>query len=110
DPVRGSHVVVFTEQGLGDTMFGARFLPALAARGADVTLVCRAPMRPLFERMPGIPRILCPPEDAPHAKINLSRLAFDAFCPLLSLPHVLGITEPMAEVPYLHPDPDQVAQ
>src|SRR5262249_49844759 len=53
DPVRGRHVVVFTEQGLGDTMFGARFLPALAARGADVTLVCRAPMRPLFERMPG---------------------------------------------------------
>jgi ADP-heptose:LPS heptosyltransferase len=109
DPVRGRHIVVFTEQGLGDTIFGARFLPELAARGADITLVCRAPMRPLFERMGGIGRILCPPEETPHAKINLAKLAFDAFCPLLSLPHVLGITEPLARIPYLHTDANEVA-
>jgi ADP-heptose:LPS heptosyltransferase len=109
DPVRGRHIVVFTEQGLGDTMFGTRFLPELAARGADITLVCRAPMRPLFQRMNGIARILCPPDDTPHAKINLTKLAFDAFCPLLSLPHVLGINAPRAQVPYLKVDADAVA-
>jgi ADP-heptose:LPS heptosyltransferase len=109
DPVRGRRIVVFTEQGLGDTMFGARFLPALAARGAEIALVCRAPTRPLFERLGGIAQILCPPEDAPHAKINLAKLAFDAFCPLLSLPHVLAIGPDVAQVPYLHADPDQVA-
>ncbi|HML13952.1 MAG TPA: hypothetical protein VK456_11620 [Xanthobacteraceae bacterium] len=109
EPVRGRRIVAFSEQGLGDTIFGARFLPELAARGAAITLVCRAPMRPLFERMSGIGHILCPPEDAPHAKINLAKLAFDAFCPLLSLPHVLGSDGPVARVPYLQVNPDEVA-
>jgi ADP-heptose:LPS heptosyltransferase len=109
DPVRGRHIVVFAEQGLGDTIFGARFLPELAARGAEITLVCRAPLRPLFERLREIARILCPPDDTPHAKINLAKLAFDAFCPLLSLPHVLGIAAPVAQGPYLRADPDEVA-
>jgi len=99
---------VFTEQGLGDTIFGARFLTELAVRGAEITLVCRVPMRPLFERMKGITRILCPPDDTPHAKINLAKLAFDAFCPLLSLPHVLGIGAAFASVPYLKADPVEV--
>jgi hypothetical protein len=111
DPLAGRRVVVFTEQGLGDTIFGARFLPQLAARGARVTLICRAPMRPLFERMQCCDEILAPPDDAPHAKIDLARLAFDAVCPLLSLPHALGIgrdgTVPNA--PYLTVDPEQVA-
>jgi ADP-heptose:LPS heptosyltransferase len=109
EPVRGRHIVVFTEQGLGDTIFGARFLPELAARGAEITLVCRTPMQPLFERLTGISQILCPPDDTPHAKINLARLTFDAFTPLLSLPHVLGMDGPMARVPYLPMDPDAVA-
>jgi ADP-heptose:LPS heptosyltransferase len=107
-PLRGRHIVVFTEQGLGDTTFGARFLPELAARGAEITLVCRVPLRPLFARLRGIGRILCPPDDTPHAKIDLAKFAFDAFCPLLSLPHVLGIDAPIAPVPYLTADPSEV--
>jgi hypothetical protein len=66
-------------------------------------------MRPLFERLHGIGGILCPPDDTPHAKINLAKLAFDAFAPLLSLPHVLGIAAPVAQVPYLRADPNEVA-
>src|SRR5258708_1769712 len=38
DPVRGRRVLVFTEQGLGDTFFAARFLSGLAQRGAALTL------------------------------------------------------------------------
>ena len=110
DRVDRRHIVVFTEQGLGDTMFGARFLPELAARGAEITLVCRAPMRPLFERMRGIGQILCPPEEAPHAKIDLTKLALDAFCPLLSLPYVLEIDRAVAQVPYLHVDPNEIGE
>jgi hypothetical protein len=37
DPIRGRHILVFTEQGLGDALFGARFLPVLAELGAEIT-------------------------------------------------------------------------
>lgn len=111
DALPGRRIVVFTEQGLGDTILGARFLPILAQRGATITLICRAPMRPLFERMQCCAEILSPPDDAPHAKINLAKLAADAFCPLLSLPHALGIGRDGAvpDAPYLTTDPAQVA-
>jgi hypothetical protein len=111
DPLRGRRIVVFTEQGLGDTILGARFLPILAERGATVTLICRAPMRPFFARMQCCADILSPPDDAPHAKINLAKLAADAFCPLLSLPYALGINRDGAvpNVPYLSADVQQVA-
>jgi hypothetical protein len=111
DPLRGRRIVVFTEQGLGDTILGARFLPILAERGATITLVCRAPMRPFFARMQCCADILSPPDDAPHAKINLAKLAADAFCPLLSLPYALGVggDGTMPNAPYLSADVQQVA-
>jgi len=111
DPLRGRRIAVFTEQGLGDTILGARFLPILAEHGATVTLICRAPMRPFFERMRCCAEILSPPDDAPHAKINLAKLPADAFCPLLSLPHVLDIgrDDVMPNAPYLTADPAQAA-
>jgi hypothetical protein len=45
------------------------------------------------------------------ARVDLRRLSFDAFCPLLSLPHVLGIARelPLPTAPYLSADPLQVA-
>jgi hypothetical protein len=111
DPVDGRRIVVFTEQGLGDTFFGARFLSVLAQRGARITLVCRAPMRPFFARLACLDAILSPPQDQPSAKINLGRLAFDVFCPLLSLPFVLGIasSDDARKPPYLGVDPAQAA-
>ena len=110
DPLDRRRIVVFTEQGLGDTFFGARFLGILAERGAAVTLICRAPMRPFFARLAFLDAILSPPEDAPHAKIDLRLLSFDAFCPLLSLPHALGVAreDTPPPVPYLRADPIQV--
>jgi ADP-heptose:LPS heptosyltransferase len=111
DEVRGRRVAVFTEQGLGDTFLGARFLVRLAEQGAKITLICRAPMRPFFARLSFLDTILSPPDDAPHAKIDLRKLSFDAFCPLLSLPYALGISAEAAlsRGPYLMADPTQVA-
>lgn len=111
DAVHGRRIAVFTEQGLGDTFLGARFLKPLAERGATITLICRPPMRPFFGRLPYLDAILSPPENAPHAKIDLRRLAFDAWCPLLSLPHVLGFAADAAQPtpPYLAADPAQIA-
>lgn len=44
----GKHVLVFGEQGFGDQIMFARFIPALEARGASVTYVCGAGLDRLF--------------------------------------------------------------
>ena len=107
DPVDGRRIVVFTEQGLGDTIMFARYLPLLAARGALVTLACPPALAPIMARVAGIETLLTPPTEHPDGKLNLSAVAFDAFVPLMSLPHVFGTTADTipAEIPYLRADP-----
>jgi hypothetical protein len=111
DAVEGRDIVVFTEQGLGDNMMFARYLPLLAQRGARVTLACQPVLRPIFERIAGIHHLLSPPPDRPDGKLNLSALHFDAFAPLMSLPQIFGTTPETVPVglPYLLPDPARVA-
>ena len=110
-PIENRRILVVCEQGLGDCIMFARYLPLLAARGAVITLVCSPPLRPIFERVSGIEAMLSPPPDQPFAKINLSQAEFDFWVPLLSLPCYFGTefgTVP-AEIPYLTADPARVA-
>jgi ADP-heptose:LPS heptosyltransferase len=110
-PVDGRHILVVVEQGLGDCVMFARYLPMLAALGARIDLACSPPLCPLFERVAGIEALLSPPPDQPLAKINLSQAEFDFWVPLLSLPNYFGTdfaTAP-AEIPYLTADPARVA-
>ena len=111
DAVAGRNIVVFTEQGLGDNIMFARYLPLLTVRGARVTLACSPTLRPIFEHVDGIHALLSPPPEHPAGKLNLSALHFDAFAPLLSLPYVLGTTQETipADIPYLRADPLRVA-
>ncbi|MDX7950575.1 hypothetical protein P7D22_05205 [Lichenihabitans sp. Uapishka_5] len=54
----GRHVLVRCYHGLGDTLQFARFLPALAARAASVSLECQPALVPLLSRMPGLARVI----------------------------------------------------
>jgi hypothetical protein len=112
DDLAGRRVLVFTEQGLGDCLWAARWLPRLARAGARLTLATRPALRPLLAPLAPFEEVLGPPPEAPEAKINLAALAgrFDAFLPMMSLPWLFGATCPDAEgVPWLRPDPDAVA-
>src|SRR5689334_18313173 len=48
EDLRGRHILVFGEQGFGDHIMFARFIPVLQDRGASVTYVCGAGLERLF--------------------------------------------------------------
>ncbi len=112
EDVAGRTILVLVEQGLGDCIMFARYVPQLAARGARVLLACSPDLRPIFTQVPGIAQGLSPPPEQPLAKLNLSALAFDAWVPLLSLPlHTKsGRFTLLAEMPYLRADPARTAE
>jgi tetratricopeptide (TPR) repeat protein len=103
--VEGKTVLVQEDEGLGDTLQFARYIPLLAARGARVILVVRDQMHPLLSGLTGVSR--CFPQ-----KSSGSLPPFDLHCPLCSLPHAFGTrldTIP-SRVPYLPAPSEQLVR
>lgn len=82
DSLAGRHLLVRAEQGLGDTIMFARFLPRLIAEARRVTLACHATLFPLFA---GLGVGLCRLDEPAPAGVDC---AIDQ----MSLPHVLRLT------------------
>ncbi len=89
--LEGKEILVYSEQGLGDTIQFIRYLRLLEARGGKVYFVCHPSLQRLFTTVAGIHQLL--PKVA-H---------LDLYAPLLSLPHILGTTLETIpdQVPYL---------
>ncbi|MEO0822831.1 MAG: tetratricopeptide repeat protein [Pseudomonadota bacterium] len=83
-PVEGKRVLVTAEQGFGDAVLMARFLPRLKAMGAHVTLFAKRPLRRLFSGLEGV--------DAVVERVEAGS-QFDLFTPNMSLPHLVGMPE-----------------
>jgi hypothetical protein len=94
EDIAGRTLLIHAEQGLGDSIQFARYVPLAAARGAKVLLEVQPPLVPLLERLPGIAKVIGFGEPVP---------AFDLQCPVMSLPIALGPDIPAA--PYLFTDP-----
>ena len=92
DPT-GRTIYIYSEQGLGDTLQFARFLPMVARSGARIVFDCPRELMGLFANYPGIAE-LCP-EGSPMPQA-------DYHLPMMSLPNRLGITlaNLPAQVPY----------
>ncbi len=102
EDLKGKTILVFSEQGIGDTIQFARFLASLSEAGATVKALVQPALLNLARSLPA------PVEwfDRPSAVGG-----FDYQIPLLSLPRVLGTTIDSipAAVPYLAPEPERVA-
>ena len=102
-PLARKTVLLHAEQGFGDTIQFARYVPHLAATGAKVVLEVQSELTALMARLDGGAEIIARGETPPP---------FDVHCPLGSLPLALR-TEPdtvPAEIPYLSADDASLAK
>jgi tetratricopeptide (TPR) repeat protein len=98
----GKTILLWCEQGLGDTIQFIRYARLLHEQGAVVWLECPAKLIPLLTHCPGLERLI--PEGTPLPA------GFDCHAPLMSLPHLCKTTlgNVPAGIPYLASDPADV--
>lgn len=105
-PAPEKSLVVYHEQGLGDTIQFARFLAAARERVGRLLFVCQAPLARLLASLPGVDVMI---ESESLAERDLA-LSADLQVSLLSLPHVLGVT--LEDLPgaerYVRADPAHI--
>jgi predicted O-linked N-acetylglucosamine transferase (SPINDLY family) len=91
-------ILVYTEQGLGDIIQFARYLPLLVHRARRVMLAANRATRRILGTIPGLTII---------SEASIPEQRFDVHCPLLSLPGAFGtrLDSIPATVPYLQADP-----
>ncbi|HVT87918.1 MAG TPA: tetratricopeptide repeat protein [Tepidisphaeraceae bacterium] len=101
--LRDKTIMLYPEQGYGDIVMFARFIPKLAEMGAKVILHCPAEMVDLLKGVEGVSQVV-PLEDALPD--------FDTYQALLSLPMVLKTTLKTlpAKVPYIAVDSNRRAE
>jgi tetratricopeptide (TPR) repeat protein len=101
EDIAGKTILLYSEQGFGDVLQCARYVPLLAARGATVILETHAPLAGLLAGLDGVAQVIPRGEPVP---------ATDWRCPMMSLPLAFG-TE-LATIPapasYLRADPARV--
>jgi tetratricopeptide (TPR) repeat protein len=103
EDLRGKVILLYAEQGLGDTLQFCRYVPQVAARGATVILRVPAALRAILESLAGVAELHSDGEVLPH---------FDWHCSLMSLPAALGASWKVlpSRVPYLQCPPEKLRQ
>ena len=79
-PLAGRTLLIYAEQGLGDTVQFARYAPVLAQHGAKVVLACDPKLVPLLASVPGVAAAVAKNEKLPP---------YDFWVDQMSLPRIL---------------------
>src|SRR5471030_1972166 len=98
----GKTLLVYSEQGYGDTLQLCRYVPLLAARSARVILRVQPALKTLLATLPGA-QVMATDEALPD---------YDLHCPLMSLPLAFGtrLANIPGGTPYLHADAQRDAR
>lgn len=92
--LKGKTILLHQEQGFGDMIHFARYIPILKAMGGNIVVEVHPELSRLFSTIDGVGQVVNRGADLPK---------FDVYLPMMSLAHVLGTaldTVP-ADVPYL---------
>ncbi len=100
-PLNGRSILIYGEQGLGDVIQFARYIPLVAELGGKVVFEIDPPLVPLFKSFPGLDQIVPKSKEPPLT---------DVYIQLLTLPHIFGTTIDSVpnQVPYIIPEIDKV--
>jgi tetratricopeptide (TPR) repeat protein len=82
EPIDGKTILINVDEGLGDTIQFARYVPMVAELGARVILVVQDALCPLLSGLKGVSQCL--------PLSTSERPAFDMYCPVSSLPLAFG--------------------
>ena len=104
EDIEGKTILICADEGLGDTIQFARYVPAIAARGARIILAVEESARALLSGLPGVTQCV--------RKSASGLSAFDMHCPMSGLPMLFGTrldTIP-SEAPYLPAPPEPLTR
>ena len=96
--LKGKTILLYAEQGFGDTIQFIRYVPLVKKRGGRVLVECQEDLASLLEPMEGIDQLIKHGQPLPD---------FDVQCPLLSLPLAFrtNLLDIPASIPYLTLNP-----
>jgi Flp pilus assembly protein TadD len=96
--VAGKTILIYSEQGIGDTIQFVRYAALFARSDARVIVQCHWSVKSLLEKCAGVRLVYSTLDKLPN---------YDWHVPVFSLPHVFGTTIDTipAEIPYLTVDP-----
>jgi FKBP-type peptidyl-prolyl cis-trans isomerase 2 len=96
--IEGRTILLYAEQGFGDTIQFVRYVPFVAERGAKVIVECQRELASLLTNTAGVSQIVAKGEQYPD---------FDIHYPLLSLPLIFSTTAGTipSKIPYINADP-----
>ncbi len=103
EELQGATILIHAEQGFGDIIQFARYLPLVARRGGRILLEAPSELQRLLSGIEGVEQVLATGSPLPH-------FAWQA--PLLSLPVAFGteLATVPAATPYLRADPLAVSE
>ena len=101
-PLVDARLLLVADQGYGDVIQFARYIPWAADRCSDIAVACSPEIRAVIAQQPGVSIICNQWQDAPE---------FAAFCPLSGLPRLAGTTLRTipGPIPYLRADLETAA-
>jgi len=98
EPLEGARILLYAEQGQGDTLQFVRYVPLVVARGGKVILEVQRRLHRLLAGTAGASQVISQGDPLPEVTWR---------CPLLSLPLAFAteLSRIPAPIPYVHPDP-----